>query len=246
MGENMQEPTTSRLYDIWAWFYDYSFGALVTSRQRCAVAQLGLKPGDRVLDLGVGTGATLPMYPKGLDLHIVGLDLSHGMLAKAQKRIDDHGLTGIDLVRGDAIHPPFKEASFDHVLICHAITVVSDPARLLAWAAKMVKPGGRIVLCNHFRSSNRFIGWLESITNPIFIRIGWRSDLPLEDALQGAGVRLQYRFKMRMFDLWQIVICTPTNAAESDSARQSGRSETSGEPTSPMPLPLSALAMSRG
>ena len=203
--KSMIETKTSKLYDLWSIFYDYTFGALVRRRQVRALQQLHLKAGDCVLDMGVGTGMTLQHYPKNVT--VIGLDLSAGMLAKAAEKRDELGLTHCHLIRADAMLPPFADRSFDHVMITHTISVVSDPAKLIGWAERLVKPGGRIVLLNHFQSTNPFFAWFERTFNPMFVKIGWRSDLALEDVLRGAkNLCVEYRFKMRLVDIWQIVV----------------------------------------
>jgi len=203
----MSEPQTSRLYNLWARFYDATFGRLVHSRHIRAAAELRLQPGDRVLDLGVGTGMMLRTYPS--DVSVVGMDLSPGMLDKAHAKCLEDGLDHVQLVRGDAMHPPFADHSFDHVLIAHTISVVSEPARLMQWAGRMVRPGGSIILLNHFRSTHPVMGWLEKVTNPFWVKVGWRSDLTLEECLDDAGVEIDYRFKTSPMDLWQIVVLRP-------------------------------------
>lgn len=207
--QQMNEPATSKLYDLWAWFYDCSFGALVHRRQVRAVEQLRLRPGERVLDIGVGTGMTLKHYPA--DVRVVGMDLSGGMLAKAVKKIRDDGLDRCLLVQADAMLPPFADQSFDHVMITHTVSVVSDPSRLIAWARRLVKPGGRVVVLNHFLSGNPLIAWIEKVANPLCVRIGWRSNLSLEECLAGADLHVQYHFKMALLDLWQIVVLTSSD-----------------------------------
>ena len=211
----MTEHATGPLYDLWALFYDYSFGALVRQRQRRAVEQLRARPGDRVLDMGVGTGMTLRHYPR--DITIIGLDLSNGMLTKAARKIKQHDLPHCQLAQGDAMRPPFADHSFDHVMITHVISVVSDPEILLHWAQRLVKPGGRIVILNHFLSTNPLIAWFEHILNPMFIKIGWRSNLPLEECLKGVDLNVQYRFKIAAVDLWQIVVLAEGAAPQSNT-----------------------------
>ncbi|MEX0775421.1 MAG: methyltransferase domain-containing protein [Phycisphaeraceae bacterium] len=206
----MKESVTSKTYDLWAWFYDYTFGALVANRQVRAVQQLPLRPGDRVLDLGVGTGMLLPHYRR--DVKIVGIDLSAGMLAKAENRRVAAKMEHVQLVQGDAMLPPFAEQSFDHIIVTHVISVVSDPDRLLNWASRLLRPGGRIVILNHFQSDIPIVAWFERVLNPIFVKIGWRSDLALEEVLRGANVNVEYTFKMGVIDLWRIVVLTHRNA----------------------------------
>ncbi|MCA9057535.1 MAG: methyltransferase domain-containing protein [Planctomycetaceae bacterium] len=211
----MKESVTSKTYDIWSWFYDCTFAQLVRLRHVRAVQQLRARPGDRILDIGVGTGRMLPLYPK--DVTVVGMDLSGGMLAKAAKKCKERGLDHCQLVRADAMCPPFAPASFDQVVITHTISVVSQPEILIQWAASLLKPGGRIILVNHFQSSHPVVAWFEKVLNPLFVFIGWRSDLALEDVLrlvdlQLVDLRVDYRFKVRLLDLWQIIVLTNTRA----------------------------------
>jgi phosphatidylethanolamine/phosphatidyl-N-methylethanolamine N-methyltransferase len=221
---SMKEAITSRTYDLWSKFYDGSFGRLVERRQRAALAHLPLKSGDRVLDMGVGTGMTLPHYPR--DVNVVGFDLSQGMLAEAAAKCRQLGLDHCRLVRGDAMFPPFAPGSFDHIVICHTISVVSDPTRLLQWAAQLVKPGGKVVVLNHFQSTRPLMAALERWFNPMFVKIGWRSDLALEDVLEDSGLTMTYGFKLRCFDIWRIVVLEHTDHATAAAAAHDDRTAT--------------------
>lgn len=213
--DTMKESVTSKTYDIWSWFYDCTFAQLVRLRHVRAVQQLRTRPGDRILDIGVGTGRMLPLYPK--DVQVVGMDLSGGMLAKAAKKCRARGLKHCRLVRADAMLPPFAPASFDQIVITHTISVVSQPEILIQWASRLLKPGGRIILLNHFQSTYPVVAWVEKVLNPLFVFIGWRSDLALDDVLRLVDLRLvdlrvDYRFKVRLLDLWQIIVLTNTRA----------------------------------
>ena len=205
--KTMQTSWTSRCYDVWAFFYDKTFGALVHKRHLAAMNHLRPRPGAVVLDLGVGTGMTLPEYPDHIT--VIGADLSAGMLAKAMDKKREHGLDHVTLIQADAMFPPLAEQSFDHIMIAHTISVVSEPNKLLRWAERLVKPGGTIVLLNHFHSHNRLVAWFETVLNPIFLKIGWKSDLALEDCLEGTSLHVHYLFKTSWLDIWQIAVLSP-------------------------------------
>ena len=152
----------------------------------------------------------LPQYPK--DVTVVGMDLSAGMLAKAAEKKRESGLHNCHLVQADAMLPPFAPASFDHIMITHTITVVSDPQELVRWAGTLLKPGGQIIILNHFQSCWRVLAWFEHVLNPIFVKIGWRSDLALEDVLAGSDLEVEYCFQLRVVDLWKIVVLSHRRA----------------------------------
>jgi phosphatidylethanolamine/phosphatidyl-N-methylethanolamine N-methyltransferase len=211
---SMSEPATSKLYDLWAKIYDYTFGALVHKRHLRALEEVRPQPDNHVLDLGVGTGMMLEHYPR--DVKVVGMDLSPGMLGKAAAKRDRLGLDHVDLVLGNALETPFADASFDRIIISHTISVVSEPNRLLREAQRLVKPDGRIIVLNHFRSHHPVIGWFERVTNPIFVKIGWRSDLTFEECIHGLPLNVMYHFKCSLIDLWQIVVLTPGRSSNLD------------------------------
>lgn len=208
----------SRQYDIWSKFYDQTFRPFVVERQRRAIEQLRLKPGDRVLDMGVGTGMSLGFFPP--DTRVVGLDLSGGMLREAQRKCVDRSMTHVQLVQGNAMLPPFREQSFDHVLLSHVISVVPDPDSLMRWVARLIRPQGRVVAINHFQSHHRPMAVLEKFFNPICVKLGWRSDVSLASLLgRDCPLEMAYQFKLNPIDLWQVVVLVPKSAARIEHAR---------------------------
>ena len=125
----MQEKTTRNIYDVWAYFYDMFWPAIVHRRTTRAIEQMRIRPDEQVLDIGVGTGLALASYPK--HARVTGIDLSEGMLRKARKRAIDQHMSQVNLALGNALQLPFEDQTFDHVLLSHVVTVVSDPVKLI-------------------------------------------------------------------------------------------------------------------
>lgn len=208
----MQESSTKKIYDVHSLFYDATFGRLVRRRIATAISHMDIGPDDRVLDLGVGTGCSLSYYKPDRG-RIVGIDLSSGMLGKAREKIEKLGLSNATVFQADALKLPFADNSFDHVFISHVISVVSDPYRLVREAQRVAKPGSRIVIVNHFQSTNRLIALVEKWLCPLCTRLGWRSDLALQDLVRRTGVEVDYRFKLESIDLWETVVMSNNKSA---------------------------------
>jgi phosphatidylethanolamine/phosphatidyl-N-methylethanolamine N-methyltransferase len=207
----MQEASTKRIYDIHSAFYDATFGRLVKRRIARAISHMDIRDTDVVLDLGIGTGVSLDYYPdRG---RIIGVDLSAGMLRQARKKIAERGLKHASVFQADALHLPFADSTFDHVFISHVISVVSDPYMLVREAQRVAKPGARIVIVNHFQSTNRFIALVEKWLCPLCTKLGWRSDLALQDLIRRTGVEIDYRYKLESIDLWETVVISNTKSA---------------------------------
>jgi phosphatidylethanolamine/phosphatidyl-N-methylethanolamine N-methyltransferase len=122
--------------------------------------------------------------------------------------MDDDGKTNIGLVQGNALHLPFAENSFDHVFISHVISVVSDPVAVIKEMQRVTKPGARVVMLNHFQSSNKVVASLEKMVSPICTKLGWRSDLSLHDLMHHTGIEIDYRYKLTTPDIWETVVFT--------------------------------------
>jgi phosphatidylethanolamine/phosphatidyl-N-methylethanolamine N-methyltransferase len=200
----MQESSTRKIYDVQSVFYDATFGRLVRRRIKRAIEHMNITAEDRVLDLGIGTGASLDFYPAVG--RIIGVDLSAGMLRECRKRIRARGLEHAIVFQANALGLPFADNSFDHVFISHVISVVSDPYKLVQEAQRVAKPGARIVIVNHFQSTNRFIAMVEKWLCPLCTKLGWRSDLALLDLIRQTGVSIDYRFKLENIDLFETVV----------------------------------------
>src|ERR1700757_4107663 len=147
MPDQLDKVVIARAYARWAPIYDFVFGAVFDRGRKAAVAAAE-RVGGRILEVGVGTGLSLPDYSSANRL--VGVDLSAPMLRKAKARVAERQLGNVNgLAVMDARHLAFAEAAFDVVVAQYVITAVPDPEATLDEFARVVRPGGEIVLVNH-------------------------------------------------------------------------------------------------
>ena len=200
----MNSESTKKIYAAYSKVYDSLFKRFFFPRIKHALLAMNIKPGDRVLDLGIGTGLSLPIYPR--DCTVTGVDLSSKMLTQARQKIEKHGMHHIEVMEMDAMDlSAFPEDSFDKVFISHVVSVVSDPYRVMQEVRRVCRRDGDVVVINHFRSNNKLLGQIDSFLNPIFKRIGWRSDLGLNEFINGAGLTVREKYMLKKFDFWHMI-----------------------------------------
>jgi phosphatidylethanolamine/phosphatidyl-N-methylethanolamine N-methyltransferase len=172
-------------YRRYARIYDVIFGAVLQPGRRAVLEALKLRPGDRVLEVGVGTGISLPLYPR--DVRITGIDVSREMLEKARARVARAKLTNIEaLLEMDAEAMAFPDASFDKVVAMYVVSVVPRPEKLLEELHRVCRPDGDIFIVNHFQSDNPIIGGLERVLAGFSSQIGFNPDLDLRQVVPAA------------------------------------------------------------
>jgi phosphatidylethanolamine/phosphatidyl-N-methylethanolamine N-methyltransferase len=163
-------------YARWAPVYDLAFAAVMAPGRRAAVAA-AQRRGGLILDVGVGTGLELPMFDSGAS--VIGVDLSEPMLRRAQARAARENLAQVaGLSVMDATRLAFPSAHFDAAVAPYVLTVVPDPAATLNELARVVKPGGEIVLVNHVGAESGPIAWIESWLGKKSASLGWRPEFP--------------------------------------------------------------------
>ncbi len=185
----MAEPHESRIYSDFARFYDLVFGRAFVDREHEVIDSLNLRPGHRVLEVGVGTGISLGAYPPYV--HVVGIDPSSDMLAQATAKARENEWGHIELRQGDALNLDFPDNSFDDVTTFHVMTVVPDPVRMMNEMVRVCKPGGRIVIVNHFASENPVLYFFGKLITPVTKLIGWTSRLRVRNILDGQKIKLE-------------------------------------------------------
>lgn len=171
---DLSRTTIEKAYARWAPVYDLVFGK-VFDRGRRASIEAAERIGGRILEVGVGTGISLPDYSRGNRL--VGIDISAPMLRKAQERVREQNLTNVDaLAVMDAAHLALPDAAFDVVVAQYVITAVPDPEGTLNEFARVLRPGGEIVLVNHIGAEQGPRAVFERCFAPIARRLGWRPE----------------------------------------------------------------------
>lgn len=199
--------TVKRAYAILTPVYDILFNKIFHSGRVAAVNLLEIKPGDRVLEVGVGTGLNLPLYPR--DCSVTGIDISVEMLQKARARAKELGLRNVTLSVMDASNLEYPDGSFDHVLATYVISAVPDPVKTLVEMRRVLRPDGHLVILNHFRSENPVLGAVEWALAPVCTRIGFKTDLKLKPLLVKAALSPDqiHRVNVMMMNGWRLVRC---------------------------------------
>jgi phosphatidylethanolamine/phosphatidyl-N-methylethanolamine N-methyltransferase len=192
----------NRLADV----YDFVFGAILQPGRERAVRSIVSRPGLRVLELGIGTGLTAPLYSR--DWSVVGVDLSPAMLQHARKRIAELKLdNSVRLVLADGAKLPFDDESFDVVLVPYVMSVVPDPIGVGVELRRVCRQSGQIILLNHFLSQDSVGARLERWISPLTAKIGFRTDLSLQWLLSGAGLRPTHVSAVNVPRIWKLVTC---------------------------------------
>src|SRR5712671_469040 len=193
----------ARVYKNIAWFYDWWFGPTLHPGRVQAIRRLRIAPGHRVLEVGVGTGINACLYPR--DCLVTGIDLSAPMLEKAQDRFARKGVDNVTLFEMNAENLTFADGTFDIVYAPYVISVVPDPVAVVREMMRVCRPGGRVVVLNHFRSKNRAGAWLERLIAPFTLHLGFKSDVDLPGFIAQANLKPVSIEKVNYPPIWTLV-----------------------------------------
>ncbi len=199
-------------YKWWPPFYNYLFGQLIfEGGRKLSIDLLEIKPGEKILEVGVGTGLTFPLYPNYCQ--VTAVDLSEEMLKQAHALKDKLSLPNIEIQQMNASQLKFADNTYDKVLANLFISATSEPLKALAEMKRVCKPSGLIVLMNHFKSDDKLISQAETLFDPVAKKLGFTSTLEMQPLLDKAGLKIKRLEKINFLKMWTAVSTTFTKGS---------------------------------
>lgn len=197
-----------KLYSFYSPFYDHVFGHLLSPGRRQSFKYLKQRPHQKILEVGVGPGSTLEFYPPQTEL--VGIDISAPMIQKAREKAAKlNSGSKFEFHVMDAANLEFPDNNFDVVMAAYVITTVQDPHRVCREMLRVAKPGGQIIVVNHTRGQNgNYWNRLEDLMAPIFVRIGFTTDLDVIKVMEDSGIKVEKAIRCNLLNTGRIILGT--------------------------------------
>ncbi len=184
--------------------YNWIFGASMEPGRQKTLKAMNCQPGERILEVGVGSGLALPSYPA--NVHVTAIDLSADMLRMAKEVVEKKGLNNINLQQMDAQTMSFEENMFDKAAIMYVATVVPDAKAMMAEVRRVCKPDADIYVVNHFASRNIAIRSFEKkILLPLSKWVGFDAHFDMNRFIHDSGMELQQIMPVIAFGYWKMV-----------------------------------------
>jgi phosphatidylethanolamine/phosphatidyl-N-methylethanolamine N-methyltransferase len=220
-GADAVRSLARRGYRVFAPFYDAVFGSSLHAGRRIAVQALDARPGERILEVCVGTGFALPLYPS--HAQVTGIDLSGEMLHRAAARVARLGLTQVEaLLQMDAERLAFASGSFDKVTMLFALCGLPNPVKAVQEMRRVCRPGGTIVIANHFRTDDPFLRACEKVLSPVYGLLQYRADLDLQTLVEATRLDVRATRRTNWFNYATVVVCSNADAMAGADRRERG------------------------
>lgn len=208
----MELDTIQKVYRRYGRYYDLYFGPILNPGRQEVLDIMAPAAGEHVLEVGVGTGLSLPLYPQGT--HITGVDVSPEMIECALDRVARQRLEGIDLRVLDAGRMPFADGSFDKVTAMYVVSVAPDPAALVAEMQRVCRPGGEIFIVNHFQHRRGVVGTIERMLSPLARLIGFHADFCMDRFISETRLNVLETRPVNAFGIWTMLRVKPDPACQ--------------------------------
>lgn len=193
-----------KVYRRYAQGYDLYFGAMFQPGRCAVIRRMMCRSGDRILEVGVGTGLSLSLYPS--NVHVTGIDLSREMLARARARKLRDRLNHVaSLQLMDAEDMQFAADSFDKVVAMYVVSVTPHPARLVDEMRRVCKPDGQLFIVNHFQHANPVVRGMERILAPLSRLMGFRPDFSLDKFIEETKLDVVERIPVNALGYWTLL-----------------------------------------
>lgn len=216
----INDDDVKRAYARWAPVYDFTFGKIADSGRLAAVEHIN-KSNGTVLEVGVGTGMSLPHYAD--HLQVTGIDLSPDMLALARKRVQRQSLCHVDAIKEmDAGAMTFDDHSFQTVVAMYVMTVVPDPARVMAELSRVCAPGGEVIVVNHFSQTHGIRGVVEKAMARFGDKLGWRPEFPINTIMVCEDLQIVDSVPLKPFGLFTLMRFKKLAKTDAGSIEQDG------------------------
>ncbi|OQY99174.1 MAG: hypothetical protein B6D35_10045 [Candidatus Brocadia sp. UTAMX2] len=199
-----------KVYSFYSWIYDAFFGRIFEHGRYVAFHMMDAKANETILEVGVGTGLSLPLYAR--NVKVVGVDISQEMLDKAERKKQHYRLSNVDLYTMDASSMSFPNDTFDKVIASHVITVVPDPLRTLNEIKRVCKKEGEIFLLNYTGCNNKVIASFEKFISPFRDKMGLGKHVDLEELLRCANLSVLSERRVNFLEMCRLIKCKDTSA----------------------------------
>ncbi len=195
-----------KVYNRYSSFYDLMYGLKVFDNGRERAPEiLDLSPGTQLLEVGVGTGLSVPLLPRNIE--ITAIDVSQKMLNQTRKRLASLGIYNVQLFKMDALHLEFPDNSFDRILAAYFISTVPDPVKVILEMKRVCRPEGKLVFLNHFQREMPAIAFLEKLFSPLFYRLGFHASIDLQELMAQTGLTVDSIEKIDFLGHFKAVRC---------------------------------------